>query len=128
MFWVDFLVVFFIALLLAAIFGIGIRKQPIGADLGIFFLLLLLLTWAGGLWLAPIGPPVWGSPWLSFLLVGFLLVLLFAALTPPYRQPRNPRKVEQERQQAYQAAIAVNAFLWVLIISLILVIFIAYLF
>ena len=44
--------------------------------------LLLLAVWAGGVWLMPLGPMLWGGHWLSFLLVGFFVVLVLAALMP----------------------------------------------
>ena len=51
----------------------------------IFFLLLILFfaTWAGGIWLAPVGPRVWGESWLGFLVIALLVGLLMAALARP---------------------------------------------
>jgi hypothetical protein len=53
--------------------------------LGVFVLLLILFlaTWAGGIWLVPIGPRLWGVAWTSFVAVGFFVALLIGALVGP---------------------------------------------
>src|SRR5215471_6809262 len=49
----------------------------------ILLLILFLATWAGGIWLVPIGPRLWGVAWASFVAVGFLVALLIGALIGP---------------------------------------------
>jgi hypothetical protein len=55
----------------------------------LFFLLLVLFfaTWAGGIWLVPVGPRVWGVSWLSFLSVA-LVVGLFITGFAHHAVPR----------------------------------------
>jgi len=53
------------------------------------FVVLLLATWAGGVWLPPLGPAAWGVHWLSFVVVGLFVALLLAATMPP-RYTRAP--------------------------------------
>ncbi|MFO8006139.1 MAG: hypothetical protein R6V05_00220 [Candidatus Brocadiia bacterium] len=43
------------------------------------FLFLFMAVWAGGLWLRPIGPELWGQAWLGFLLTGCVFFLVLAA-------------------------------------------------
>ncbi len=66
MFMIDFLFAILIALLLTAIFAGGLRRHRFGAALIFFFVVLLFGTWAGGVWITPIGAPMFGVSWLSF--------------------------------------------------------------
>ncbi len=42
-------------------------------------LILLLATWAGGLWILPLGPRVWGVSWAGFVAAGLFVALLVAS-------------------------------------------------
>ena len=84
----------------------------------VMFGILFLTSWAGGLWLNPVGPRMFGAEWMPFLLMGFVVALLIAAMSPG-RRP-------QSRVQAQEAAAAeevvgttVTAFFWILAICLI---------
>src|SRR5690349_10349883 len=87
MFLVEFVFALVISMLCAAALLLSIgqpmrgRRQRIG-PLSTFALVLVLFlsTWAGGLWLVPIGPRLWGVAWGSFLAVGLFVALLMAAL------------------------------------------------
>lgn len=48
-----------------------------------FFILLALGIWAGGVWTVPAGPRLWNIPWLSYLLIGLMITLLFGTVVPP---------------------------------------------
>lgn len=125
MFLLHFLFALIIASVLAAIFGVGFRRHRWGMDLWLFFLLLFLFTWVGGVWVTPFGPAIWGVPLFSFLLAGLLFVLLLAALIPSPRETRRPvgmETLEEERQPA----IGINVFFWILLIGLITAIIVAY--
>ena len=63
----------------------GATKGETSAPSVLFFLLILFFgTWAGSAWLMPAGPTLGGTPWLSWLLFSFVIVLLLgAALHPP---------------------------------------------
>jgi hypothetical protein len=85
-----------------------------------FFLLLFPLIWAAGVWLTPVGPPLWGVPWLGFLLASlFLLVLLLAAAVPS-GPPRRTGDVtpENAREEALKGTVVFfGLFFWVLVIG-----------
>jgi len=125
MFLWHFLFALIIAVVLAAIFGVGLRRHRWGMDLWLFFILLFLFTWVGGVWVTPFGPAMWGVPFFSFLFAGLLAVLLLAALIPSPRETRRPAGPET-REEERQAAIAINAFFWILLIGLIIAIIVAY--
>jgi hypothetical protein len=82
---VDFLLAVLIAALLTAIFAGFFRGHRFGAGLIMFFAVLLLATWAGGIWISPFGPLIRGVSWISFVLVGLLFALILTILLPPLK-------------------------------------------
>jgi hypothetical protein len=83
--WLALALALSISLVLTFVFAAALRgelrRRPLelgGAALA-FFVVVLLATWAGGVWLAPFGPQVWGISWLSFLLIGVVVALMLAA-------------------------------------------------
>jgi hypothetical protein len=127
MFFGHLIFALILAMILAAVFGAGFRKHQWGVDLVFFFILLFLFTWAGGIWITPFGPLVWGVPFFSFLLVGLLFALLLAALFPAPNAKRKAYQSDPEiRKEAKDAAIAVDAFFWILIFALIVSIIVGY--
>lgn len=101
----------------------------------LLFVLLFLFVWAGGVWLAPIGPALGGVYVLGFVLVGLILTLLFAALAPPPRtlpppdvQLESPEVVEARAQAESTEVAAVGFGLGVLFWVLVALLFFAALF
>ena len=82
----DVVFALIIALLLVLIFTIIFRAKPPDFGSVAFFLIVFLSSWAGGIWLTPIGPVSWGVYWLPFLLVGVMVALLLAAVHPPPKE------------------------------------------
>jgi hypothetical protein len=68
---------------------------------GFIFLLLLLFafSWAGGLWMMPFGPTLFGVSWLPFVLAGLILALILAAVLPR-DEPPPPRASHFEKRDA----------------------------
>jgi len=120
MFITGFLLAFLLAIILTLLLAVGFRGQAWGAGLAFFFLILFLATWAGGLWLTPVGPLMMGVPWMSFLLVALIVGLILAATTPSrYRRSEKPLA---EGKPLPQAAIAVDIFFWLLVAGLLIAI------
>jgi len=113
-----------IALLLSAIFGLGFRRTGAWPGIFIFFLIILLFSWAGGVWLAPFGPAIAGAYWLPFLFVGILIALFLAAAVPPDRTRR--RTIEAPEQQVAESETVLGVFFWFLIVLLIIAITVYY--
>ncbi len=115
---IDVLFALVVALLCTAIIAAGCRGHREAGLLFGFFILIFLITWAGGIWITPFGPLMWGVPWLSFLLIGILIAVLLAALMPPPRE----QKVSETQEPAAEIrdVTFINAFLW-LFIALVIV-------
>src|SRR5689334_22780496 len=72
------------ALLLPLAARSKIRSRFSGLEPASIFVLLLILflaTWAGGIWLVPFGPRLWGVAWGTFVVVGLVVALLMAAVS-----------------------------------------------
>src|SRR6056297_674910 len=122
MFFAELLLALVLAALVAAVLASTRRSEDAGlaAVFVFFFLLLFPLIWAAGVWLTPVGPPLWGVPWLGFLLVSlFLLVLLLAAAVPS-GPPRRAGGVTPENagDEALRGTVVFfGLFFWVLVIG-----------
>jgi len=91
---VDLLIALTVASLLAAVVFLLLRSTGPWASFPLLFLALFLATWAGGIWLAPIGRPVGGVYWVPFLMAGIVFALLLAAVVPPERPEEQETTLE----------------------------------
>jgi hypothetical protein len=128
MFFVHLLFALVAALILSAIFAVGFRKTGPWENIFILFMLIFLISWAGGVWLSPIGPPLWGAYWVPFLLVGLMAALLLAAV--PLARKRESTvelvDVKREKKEEKAALFVMGTFFWILILALIAILFFRY--
>jgi hypothetical protein len=84
----------------------------------IFFLIVLLGTWIGGIWMTPLGPTVRGVFWMPFFFAGLIFGLLLLAIIPQ-GPPRVvfKRKVQIDEEDTAEEVLSV--FFWVLIFAMI---------
>lgn len=124
MFFTDLLFALLVAIVITLIFPLGFRRRGAWPGLFLFFIIIFLAAWAGGRWLAPIGPASFGVFWLSFLVVGLFVALVIAAATTPGRESTVEFVEESEERKK---SIAFDAFITVLLIALLVVIVVSYL-
>lgn len=131
MFFADFLFVLLLALLFTAFFSFAGDRYARWPGPAWLFMVLLLATWALGVWFRPIGPPVRGLYWASFvaaiLVVSLLLLAAISAPRPPRKKtreelkgvelrPLTPAEEQMEKERAEeQAAVSLGFLFWVLI-------------
>jgi thiol:disulfide interchange protein len=113
-----FLFAVLVSVLLTAIFLLGLGRKETWRDFLVFFVLVFLATWAGGLWVTPVGPSVWGVYWVPFLFAGLMFALLLAATAPPRRPRSLPEQDEQAREEK-KIEREVGWLFWVLIATLV---------
>jgi len=118
MFLVYLLFALLVSVLLTAIFLLSLGRKESRQGFLLFFLLVFLAAWAGGLWVTPVGPSVWGVYWVPFLFAGLMFALLLAA-TAPSRRPRSLREAAEQASQEEQVERAVGWLFWVLVAALV---------
>jgi hypothetical protein len=122
MVFLDFLTATGIAVLFTLVFAVGVGGHRRGEPLMTFFLLLLFLTWAGGLWLKPMtfgGQP---APWLGYLLAGLIFAALLAVLIAPAPRRRPGSTAIAAKSEGQKEFIALNLVFVLFILVLILAI------
>jgi hypothetical protein len=122
MIYAELLMAFLVALLLSVVMVVVFRWQAPGAKgywstMLYLFSLLFMASWAGGVWLAPIGSAVWDVYWLPFLITGVIFLLLLLAVMP-FRRPRTAEEADQEAQIRAGSAGIVSVGFWIFIIAL----------
>jgi hypothetical protein len=123
---IQFLFALIIASIVTSIFVFGLGRKGPWASFLIFFIVVLLASWAGGIWLTPVGPPLFGVHWASFLIVAFVFAILLVAAIPP-RRPSTVELVEPGQKPAEEAVAGVlSVFFWILIGLLLFVIILRY--
>jgi hypothetical protein len=130
-FLIESVVAFVIAIsfsaVLVALLGWQRPDRPgAGASALFAFLILFFAVWAGGTWLQPLGPVLWGISWLPFLIVGLFVSLFMVVLIPP-GPPRNRREAIEQAQAEEGARDLLSAFFWMLIVLLVIAVLFRYL-
>lgn len=136
MIFIDLMFAFLVAILVSLLFlpahrSVAADREAGAGGLLFFFLVVLLAAWAGGLWIAPFGPMMWGVYWLPYLVIGLLVALLLVAASEPLRrrdQASPPPEGDVEAGAGAAATAAVfGLFFWILLIALIGAIILGYL-
>ena len=128
----EFFVALIVALLVSILFGYALRRRIPRKGFFWFFLILLLATWAGGMWIGPFGPSFRGIFWLPFVLVAVVVGAFLAAIAPR-RAPTGRietlemlEEIEQKRKLEKLTYISFGVFFWVALFALITVIIVRY--
>ena len=128
-FLIDFLFAAVFAVLLTLIFTTLFRRKGPWSRGMVFFLLVFLAAWAGGIWLLPFGPTLFGVSWLPFLLAGLFVALILAAALPP-QMPEQPseKTIELEKRSDAVEQKRFDAFFFVLVGALLIAVILGYIF
>jgi hypothetical protein len=74
------------------------------------FLFLFMAVWAGGIWVHPIGPELWGTAWIGFMATGAVFSMMLAAFLS--RIPDMPKEAAAE-----VGALGFGAFFYLLVFA-----------
>ncbi|TVM14694.1 hypothetical protein DPQ33_16940 [Oceanidesulfovibrio indonesiensis] len=133
MFIIHFLIALVMALLVALLVTRGLRRRGPWPAIWPLIVLLLLASWAGGMWITPFGPSVWGVSLLPFAVFTILLALFLAVLPfGPNRRPEDENtQVEfvtnKDRYERERKDFVLGWVFWSLAVLLLLAIIIRYL-
>jgi hypothetical protein len=123
MFLLDMVVAIVIGLVLIALASALFDYRGPWSTFWSLLLIIVLATWAGGVWLTPFGPTWFGVTWLPFLFTGLLIIVLLAAATGTPRYGRSRYVVAEE---AAAEATALSVFFWIVLVALLAGILLAY--
>ena len=123
MYLVEVMTALAVAILLTAILAATLPARRLWRGWLLFFGVVLLSAWAGGVWLPPVGPSMFGIAWMPFLFVGLVVALLLA---PSVR--RRAREGDRSRDGADDVPVETtfSVLIWVLMIGLAVAILLAY--
>ena len=131
MFIIDLLLALGTALILSIIFvAIFGWKRPGSAtgDMASFlflFFVLFLATWAGAVWMQPLGSDILGSYWLGFVISGILFTLFLMAIIPPLRRKPEPEE-KPDTETAESAPEKLGFYFYLMLIVFAIMIIISY--
>lgn len=111
-----------VSLFLTLVFAVIGRQAKSRRRVSIFFLIVFLGAWAGGVWLSPVGPTLLGVYWLAFFGVGLIFALVleavsaFAAL-PPDNAPATASEEQSEKREERAIESVLGVFFWILLLA-----------
>lgn len=113
-----------VAVILSLIFVVIFQRRLSWTATLWFLIITFLASWAGSLWLGPMGPSTRGVYWLPPLLVGFTAGLIFLIFAPR-RAPKSRletlemlEEIQQTRDMERATNISFSVFLWVIMFTL----------
>ncbi|MFP4477036.1 MAG: hypothetical protein ACLFOY_15860 [Desulfatibacillaceae bacterium] len=129
---VDLVLALLFALIVSLLFLAVLKTRNPWASFPLFLLILFLATWAGGAWMSPFGPVVWGSPILPFLFIALIVGLLLAAaaaapsedIARSAGEHPDPAAGKQAEREVVRA---IGVFFWILVVILLVALIVRYL-
>jgi hypothetical protein len=122
MFFKHLLFAVLISVLLTGVFVFGFRKRGPWDSFLLFFLVVGLGAWAGGIWFPALGPSVWGVHWLPFFIVGLIVSLLLVAAMPPVPPDTTVLFVEKGEEPEAKKRMVLSVYFWLMVITLMVLI------
>jgi len=119
------------SLIFSLLLTYGFKRKGPGPGNGLLFFLVIIFmfSWSIGAWLAPFGPVHWGVPWLGYLVLTLLIMLLIGVIVP--RSESEEQKVAEKtlsdyelfekKANAYPFGITFGFFFWIMILLLLLI-------
>jgi len=121
-----------VAVILSFILVVVFRRRLSWTATFWFLVTTFLASWAGSLWLGPMGPSTRGVYWLPPLLVGSTAGLIFLIFAPR-RAPTGRletlemlEEIRQTREMEKATKISFSVFLWIIMFTLIGAIIVRY--
>ena len=110
-----------VAFILTILFSVLLKNKGPWGGLWVVFIIIFLASWAGHLWISPIGPLVGNVSIVPIVIVGIIIAVILAAVSRPTIRNKPP-KIEAEWQEPPKEAVnavTVGVFYWVLLVILI---------
>ena len=131
----DVIAALVVAVIFSVVFALSTWRRTRKSGLVWVFLIIFLATWAGGIWLRPFGPKLWGINWLSFLFIGCIVALFISLKGPPSDAPRGRQetldmleRIKEEKEIRKITYVTLSVVFWILLAVLVMAIIIRYAF
>lgn len=105
-----------ISIFLTLLFSATFKSRGPFRGLAIFFLVIFLATWAGHLWITPMGPVFMGIAWLPLFFVAIIFAILMLAVSQHHSAGVKESREEKAMEEA--SVVAIGLFFWILLIAL----------
>ena len=125
--WTTLVFILFCSLLFSAVVGWGFgwrhpaRESSTGASILFLCVILFLSMSATAVSMKPLGPRLYGIPWLAILSTGLVVSLLSLAFARPLRKPRQATEASEYREGQTTARAVFGLFFWLLCLALLIV-------
>ena len=117
----SFIISLIVALAYTIVFVAGFQRKGPWASVVAFFMVVFLSTWAGGIWIAPVGSDIRSVSWLPFAVVGLVTSLILAASVPSWFSTiRTQVGLQPERRKPPVALL--SSYFWLALIVMIVTI------
>lgn len=95
----EFLIALVISLFFTIVLAVSGKKHRTWKKMIAIFLMMLFASWAGGIWITPVGPAFLGIYWLSFFIVALILALILETVTALHAPPSNINIKETQKEE-----------------------------
>lgn len=118
----DFLIALIISLFFTIVLAASGQKHRSWQKIIIIFLIILFASWAGGIWITPVGPSFLGIYWLSFFIVALISALVLETISALHAPPPDiDNKETRKKEEALEVLISIS-FLMLLVIFIAVII------
>ncbi len=118
----EFLIALIIALFFTTILAVSGKKHRTWKKVITIFLIMLFASWAGGIWITPVGPAILGIYWLSIFVVALILALIMETVSAMHASPSDVSKKETKKEEETLEVLISTSFLILLIIFVIVIV------
>jgi hypothetical protein len=129
MVFADIVFALAIALFLTVVIAVMGRARTWKKSI-LFFFIVFLAAWAGGLWITPVGPTFLGVYWVSFFVVGIIFALVLETVQAFSRSKRASGTAvpeeEMDKKEERELESTLSVFFFILVFAFFLVIIIGY--
>lgn len=123
-----FLMALLFTLIFTLIFTLGFQRRGPWSSVVVFFLVVFLAAWAGSLWISHAGPAFVGIFWVPIVAVAFIFAVLLSTLLPRRPPTQHVETISQVKQEEKVRERMFDAFFWMLVIGLAVIILLGYAF
>ena len=112
----EFLIALIISLFFTIVLVASSQKHRSWKKIITIFFILLFASWAGGVWITPVGPAFLGIYWLSFFLVALILALILETVSALHASPSDVDDKDTLKEEESLEVLISISFLLLLII------------